>query len=137
MHMGAVAEVVNLDVPGPSIMYHILAFILYAVHNHKRCLLPKEPASVPYLWCLDFISCVDDLDGVHGRDEPGPLGLGGMDAGRRGSLQCRQPQSLVHSLPFHTKQSPATGDNYANCLQRKLMLQATSLSRLVSTSLFH
>ena len=43
--------------------------------------LKSLPVSVPYLWCLDFISSVDDLDRVHRRDEPGPCGLGGMDAG--------------------------------------------------------
>ena len=39
--MGAVTQVVNLDVPGPSIMYKILLFIAYVVQNHKS----EEPAS--------------------------------------------------------------------------------------------
>ena len=43
--MGAVTQVVNLDVRGPSKMYKILLFILYVVHNHKCCLFSEEPAS--------------------------------------------------------------------------------------------
>ena len=45
--MGAATQVINLDVPGPSIMCKILLllFILYVVHNHKCCLFSEEPAS--------------------------------------------------------------------------------------------
>ena len=45
IYMGAVTQVVNLDVPGPSIMYKILLFIAYVVQNHKCCLFSEEPAS--------------------------------------------------------------------------------------------
>ena len=122
--------------PAKCIRYYYSYCMLFTIINVAFS-LKSLPVSVPYLWCLDFISSVDDLDRVHRRDEPGPCGLGGMDAGQWGPLQRRQTQTLVHSLPFHAKQSPATGDSNANCLQCKLMLQATSLSRLVSTSLFH